>query len=156
MEGLRRRIGPARCAEQPCAKAPARTERVLLPGGTEQAVGAPPPPLCSSCPTWEASRRPIRWVEVVRDLRNRHGGHEGAMSAATLPSVAPALASEGYGSPQSADGPTPPEPEEGDGLPAAWPADHPARLALEEREPPARRSRNPAAGSSISPEDFGL
>ena len=83
---LRERIGPALCADPAPCRINATTETVLLPGGAEERHGTPPPPLCASCPQHEEWRRPVRWVEIVKDCRSLHHGEadEVAASAATL------------------------------------------------------------------------
>ena len=80
---LRRCIGPALCAHPAPCRIIVNTELVLHPDGTEEAVGEEPPPLCASCPNRETGRLRVRWVQVVRDLRNRDG-REAAPSAARI------------------------------------------------------------------------
>ena len=123
-----------------------------MPGGREMRTGAEPRPLCGGCPNREA--RAVRYVEVRLDYRNRHGG-EIAASAATLPPVGPDGGEEERRASDTTDVPTTCDPEPDDGMPAAWGPDHPVRLSLKGREPPARRSRNGGV-SSVRPEDFGL
>jgi hypothetical protein len=149
---LRERIGPALCANPaPCAVATSSEVRVM-PEGSEERTGAEPRPLCGGCPNREA--RAVRHVEVRLDHRGRYG-HEQPASATRTAHNGHDRGPEGHGTPQATDAPTaPPEPEPEDGLPASWPADHPARLALEGREPPPRRRRSDS-GAINSPEDFG-
>jgi len=152
------RVGPAPCAHPAPCRISVTTEIVLLPGGREEIIGEAPPPLCEVCPEREERNRPVRWVEVVRDLRNRHGGrdHEEATSAATLPAARFDGAREGHGSPGQADAPMAPE-SKGNILPAAWGSEHPARLAALGLEPPDRpRGRGDRETPRIDPRDFGL
>ena len=132
LEDLRRRIGPALCAHPAPCRITVNTELVLHPDGNEEAVGEEPPPLCASCPERESGRLRVRWVQVVRDLRNRHG-REAAPSRARMAHYGHDDGPEEGGIPQTTAAPTAPEPERGDGIPAAWGPDHPARLALEGR-----------------------
>jgi hypothetical protein len=96
----------------------------------------------------------VRHVEVRLNYRNRHG-YEVAPSAARTAHSGHEEGPGEHGTPQATDAPTAPEPEQGDGIPAAWGPDHPARLVLEGRVPPPRR-RHDDAGAINRPEDFGL
>jgi hypothetical protein len=129
---LRERIGRALCAHPASCRIAVNTELILHPDGTEEAVGEGPPPLCAGCPERESGRLRVRWVQVVRDLRNRHG-REAAPSAARIAHNGHDDGPEEHGTPLTTAAPTAPEPERGDGIPAAWGPDHPARLALEGR-----------------------
>jgi hypothetical protein len=157
---LRERIGPVLCADPAPCRINATTETVLLPGGAEERHGTPPPPLCASCPQHEERRRPVRWVEIVKDCRSLHHGEadEVAASAATLRDSGTNRGLVGRRTQPTTQGPTAaPEPEPEDDLPASWPADHPARLGLEghEPEPPRRRGEEDAA-IRMDPSEFGL
>jgi hypothetical protein len=154
--GLRERIGPVLCADPAPCRINATTETVLLPGGAEERHGTPPPPLCASCPRHEERHWPVRWVEDVKDCRNLHPGEadEVAASAATLRESGTDQGLVGQRTPLTTEWPTA-APE--DGLPARWPADHPARLALEGHEPePPRRRGGEDASIRMDPSEFGL
>lgn len=126
-----------------------------MPGGVERRIGTEPRALCASCSN-AGSSLAVRHVEIRLDSRNLRGG-EVATSAATLPSATRGGGEGEQRAPGTTDAPTAPEPEiSNDGLPAAWGPDHPARLALEGRELPARRSRNRDGAPTMRPEDFGL
>jgi hypothetical protein len=157
---LRERIGPVLCADPAPCRINATTETVLLPGGAEERHGTPPPPLCASCPQHEERRRPVRWVEIVKDCRSLHHGEadEVAASAATLRDSGTNRGLGGRRTPPTTEGPTSaPEPEPAVDLPASWPADHPARLALEGHEPePPRRRGEEDATIRMDPSEFGL
>jgi hypothetical protein len=153
---LRERIGPALCADPAPCRINATTETVLLPGGAEERRGTPPPPLCASCPRHEEQRCPVRWVEIVKDRRSlRHGeADEVAASAATLRESGTDRGLVGRRTPPTTERPT--AAPEGD-LAASWPADHPARLALEGHEPePPRRRGEEDATIRMDPSKFGL
>lgn len=47
------------------------TERRLMPDGTEEVRGTPPPPLCEGCPERDNPKAPIRHIVV------KHGYHPG-------------------------------------------------------------------------------
>jgi len=154
------RLGPPVCAGDAPCQTVTTTELILRGDGAQERVGETPSPLCEACPLREERNRPVRWVEVVRDLRNRHGGrdHESATRRATLPAARFDGAREGHGSPEPSNAPTPPTPE-GDCLPPAWGPDHPARLAAKGLEPPERPRRSFAGHEGtpgLRPEDFGL
>ena len=150
---LRERLGPTVCVHPAPCQTTTRSEVRVMPDGGEVRTGAEPLALCGGCPTREERRPPIRHVEV----RLRHGSHGGEIAARTAHNGHDEEP-EGYGSPQATDVPTAPVAEApDDGMPAAWGPDHPARLALEGREPPpAWGSRNPPGGPSIKPGDFSL
>lgn len=154
---LRRRIGPALCSlVAPCATVTTNEIHIML-DGREERTGAEIRPLCGPCPERESRRRRIRHVEVVLDYRNAPRGEAGeaAASAATMPDTATDHVSAEHRTPSTTDADVAPEPEPGDGLPAAWGPDHPARLALQGREPPPPRRRG-NGGPTVDPADFGL
>ena len=158
LEALRRRIGPVLCSSPAPCMMGVSTELILRGDGTQGRIGQAPPPLCEACPERESRRPRVRHIEVVRDLRNRHGGrdHESATRRATLPAARFDGAREGHGSPEPSNAPTPPSPE-GDCLPPAWGPDHPARLAAKGLEPPDRpRGRGDRETIRVDPRDFGL
>lgn len=153
LERLRRAVGPALCVDPaPCVVATASEVRIM-PGGHEVRTGAEPRPLCEGCPNSEA--RAVRHVDVRLDYRNRHG-YEIAPSAASIAHSGPDEGPGEHGAPKATDVPTASEPEQGAGLPVSWPPDHPARLALEGREPPPPRRRHGDAGAINKLEEFGL
>jgi hypothetical protein len=56
---------------RPCARV-AYAELLLLPDGTEELVGDPPPTLCDSCPERDNPNPPVRYVVVRLDYRGSH------------------------------------------------------------------------------------
>ncbi len=155
LEALRRRIGPVLCSSPaPCMRG-ASTELILRGDGTQGRIGQAPPPLCPSCPERESRRPRVRHIEVVRDLRNRHGG-EVATSGARVAAAGHDAGPEGHGSPEPSNAPT--APDDGLVLPAAWGPSHPERLIAEGREPelPRRSFAGHEGTIRIDPRDFGL
>lgn len=149
------RVGPEPCGHPAPCRLSATTELLLYADGTEEAVGEAPPPLCSDCPERESIRPRIRHIEVVLDRRNRHG-RKIAPSAARIAHNAHDRGPGEPGTPQATDAPTAPELVQGDDIPAAWGPDHPARLALEGREPPPRRRPGGDGTIRMDPSDFGV
>ena len=58
---------PDLCEQRPCKGPVAMTQKRLMPDGTVEVSGEPPPPLCDACPTRDDPKAPIRHLEV------RHG-----------------------------------------------------------------------------------
>jgi len=124
---------------RPCEHV-AYAERLLLPDGTEELVGDPPPALCDDCPEHQMEEPPVRHVTVVRDYRGRHYEDEAAPPppaepvaepVAVLPAEPVAEAEDPYFALQRQQ---------------AW---------EDEQERKALRRRGPG-GPSLKPEDFGL
>lgn len=154
LEALRRRIGPALCSDPAPCMMGVSTELILRGDGTQGRIGQAPPPLCEACPERESRRPRVRHIEVVRDLRNRHG-YEHPPSAARMPPVGPDGDEREHDTSASTVAPT--EPDDGLAFPPSWPADHPARLAAKGQEPPQRpRGRGNDETIRIDPRDFGL
>ncbi len=151
----RERLGPSACANPAPCRIIVTTELAVYPD-CEERLGTPPPPLCATCPEHESSRPRVRWVEVVRDLRNRHGGDRRSGSSGQNVHL---LGDEGEHD-TSASTNTPTEPADGLAFPPSWPPDHPARLAAQGRKPEPRRAKPPGGRSDettrIDPRDFGL
>jgi hypothetical protein len=58
---------PDLCEQRPCQEPVAMTQKRLMPDGSVEVSGEPPPPLCDACPTRDDPKAPIRHIEV------RHG-----------------------------------------------------------------------------------
>ena len=58
---------PDLCEQRPCQEPVAMTQKRLMPDGTVEVSGEPPPPLCDACPERDNPKAPIRYIEV------RHG-----------------------------------------------------------------------------------
>jgi len=139
---VRERMGPSTCANPAPCRIIVTTELAVYPD-CEERLGAPPPPLCATCPEHESSRPHVRWVEVRKDYRK--GRAEAAASAATLSHAAPVAPERGTATERATDGNVVPEQEPDDGLaiPPAWRG----------RTPPAltqKRPRHPRRGAGIA------
>jgi hypothetical protein len=55
---------PDLCEQRPCKGPVAMTQKRLMPNGTVEVSGEPPPPLCDACPERVNPKAPIRHIEV--------------------------------------------------------------------------------------------
>jgi len=53
---------PDLCEQRPCQEPVAMTQKRLMPDGTVEVSGEPPPPLCDACPERDNPKAPIRHV----------------------------------------------------------------------------------------------
>ena len=51
---------PDPCEQRPCQGPVAMTQKRLMPDGSVEVSGEPPPPLCDACPTRDDPKAPIR------------------------------------------------------------------------------------------------
>jgi hypothetical protein len=56
---------PDLCEQRPCKEPVAMTQKRLMPDGTVEVSGEPPPPLCDACPENDNPKAPIRHIEVL-------------------------------------------------------------------------------------------
>ena len=56
---------PDLCEQRPCQGPVAMTQKRLMPDGTLEVSGEPPPPLCDACPERDNPKAPIRHIEVL-------------------------------------------------------------------------------------------
>jgi hypothetical protein len=56
---------PDLCEQRPCQEPVAMTQKRLMPDGTVEVSGEPPPPLCDACPERDNPKAPIRHIEVL-------------------------------------------------------------------------------------------
>ena len=55
---------PDLCEQRPCQEPVAMTQKRLMPDGTVEVSGEPPPPLCDACPERDNPKAPIRHIVV--------------------------------------------------------------------------------------------
>ena len=53
------------CEQRPCQEPVAMSQKRLMPDGTVEVSGEPPPPLCDACPERDNPKAPIRHIEVL-------------------------------------------------------------------------------------------
>ena len=56
---------PDLCEQRSCQEPVAMTQKRLMPDGTVEVSGEPPPPLCDACPERDNPKAPIRHIEVL-------------------------------------------------------------------------------------------
>jgi hypothetical protein len=64
MAGLSEDLRVALCPK-PCQGPVTTTQKRLMPDGTLEVSGEPPPPLCDACPECHNPKAPIRHIEVL-------------------------------------------------------------------------------------------
>ena len=64
MAGLSEDLRVALCPK-PCQGPVTTTQKRLMPDGTLEVSGEPPPPLCDACPECDHPKAPIRHIEVL-------------------------------------------------------------------------------------------
>jgi hypothetical protein len=64
MAGLSEDLRVALCPK-PCQGPVTTTQKRLMPDGTLEVSGEPPPPLCDACPERDNPKAPIRHIEVL-------------------------------------------------------------------------------------------
>jgi hypothetical protein len=55
---------PDLCEQRPCQEPVAMTQKRLMPDGSVEVSGEPPPPLCDACPERDNPKAPIRHIVV--------------------------------------------------------------------------------------------
>jgi hypothetical protein len=71
--GISEDLKAALCPK-PCKGPITTSHRSLMPDGSVEVSGEPPPPLCEACPTRDDPKAPIRHIEVRYGFPSEAGG----------------------------------------------------------------------------------